>query len=295
MKTRSTRSTRPAGAEKDRARVPSSPARKRFGQHFLEPAWVAKVVDVIQPGADDLFLEIGPGRGELTARVAAAGARVVAVEVDRDLAARVRGEALPGVQILTGDVLDQDLAHLVTMARNPGAGRARLIGNLPYNLSSPILGAVLRAQHRTGCFTDATLMLQREVADRVTGVPATRAYGPLAILTRMFADAERMLEVPPGAFRPPPQVRSAVVRLTFRPCPVEVRDMVLFERLVRSVFTRRRKMLLNALVPFARMVSTIEPREMLALAGIAPDRRPDTLDLPELARLADTAVDVRGH
>ena len=254
---------------------------------------MAKVVQVIQPDAGDLFLEIGSGRGELTTRVAAVGARVVAVEVDRDLAARMREEALPGVRVVTGDVLGQDLAQLVTTARRPGGGRARLIGNLPYNLSSPILGAVFRAQRQTGCFEDAILMLQREVADRLTGVPATRAYGPLAIQTRMFADAERMLEVPPGAFRPPPRVRSAVVRLTFRPCPVEVRDAALFERLVRSLFTRRRKMLLNALAPFARAESTIEPGEMVARAGLAPDRRPDTLDLPELVRLADIAVDDR--
>ena len=264
-------------------------ARKRFGQHFLEPAWVSKLLALIRPEPDELFVEIGSGAGQLTLPIAAAGAQVVAIEVDRELAAGLRRIAPPRVQVVTGDILSQDLADLVAAATPAQAYRpVRVIGNLPYNLSSPILFQILGTQRTHRCFRDATLMLQREVADRVVAAPCSRAYGPMAILTRLAADATRVITLPPGAFRPPPRVRSAVVTLVFRAPPVFIADAVLFERLVRSLFTRRRKTLLNALVPFAGTVSPLPPRELLARAGLASDRRPETLDLEDLAALADT-------
>ena len=264
-------------------------ARKRFGQHFLEPAWVSKLLAIIQPEPDALFVEIGSGTGQLTLPIAAAGAQVVAIEVDRELAAGLRRIAPPGVQVVTGDVLSQDLAALVAAAIPSQAPRlARVVGNLPYNLSSPILFQILGTQRLHQCFRDATLMLQREVADRIVAAPCSRPYGPMAILTRLGADAKRVITLPPGAFRPPPRVHSAVVTLDFRPPPVSIADPVLFERLVRSLFTRRRKTLLNALGPFAGTVSPIPPRELLARAGLSPDQRPETLDLEDLATLADT-------
>ena len=267
---------------------PRPPARKRFGQHFLEAAWVAKVVACIGPAPGELFLEIGAGAGQLTLPLAAAGAEVVAVEKDRRLAAHLRAIVPASVRVVTGDVLDQDLARLVDEA---GSGRptgtARVAGNLPYNLSTPILRRLTNTQHRHGCFADATLMLQREVADRVVGQPGSRDYGPLAILTGTAAQAERVLTLPPGAFRPPPRVRSAVVALRFRPSPAPVANRELFEQLVRTLFSHRRKTVLNALGPLARDVSRVSPRELLERAGVASDRRPATLDPTELARLAD--------
>ena len=270
------------------------PARKRFGQHFLETAWVSKLVACIRPAPGELFLEIGAGAGQLTLPLAAAGAEVVAVEKDRRLAARLRSIVPASVRVVTGDVLDEDLARLVA---GPGAGHAdrpaRVAGNLPYNVSTPILRRLVETQRLHACFEDATLMLQREVADRVVGQPGSRAYGPLAILTRVAAEAERVLALPPGAFRPPPRVRSAVVTLRFRPPPVPVADRMLFERMVRGLFTQRRKTILNALGPLARSVSPCPPRELLERAGLAPDRRPATLDLAELARLADALASSR--
>lgn len=264
------------------------PALKRFGQHFLEAAWVAKLVACIRPGPGEVFLEIGAGAGQLTLPLAAAGAEVIAVEKDPRLAARLRTVAPPSVRVVTGDVLDQDLACLVGGARPGGARRpARVAGNLPYNVSTPILRRLVETHHGHACFEDATLMLQREVADRVVGRPGTRDYGPLAILTRAAARAERVLALPPGAFRPPPRVRSAVVSLRFRPSPAPVGDRALFERLVRTLFTQRRKTVLNALSPLAPELRRCSARELLARAGVAPDRRPATLDLDELARLAD--------
>ena len=264
------------------------PALKRFGQHFLEAAWVSKVVACIAPAPGDVFLEIGAGAGQLTLPLAAAGAEVVAVEKDRRLAAHLRTIVPASVRVVTGDVLDQNLADLVVGAGS-GRGRrpARVAGNLPYNVSTPILRRLVETQHRHACFRDATLMLQREVADRVVGRPGSRDYGPLAILTRAAARAERVLTLPPGAFRPPPRVRSAAVSLLFRPSPAPVVDRALFERLVRTLFSQRRKTVLNALAPLVRETFRHPPRELLERADVAPERRPATLDLAELARLAD--------
>ena len=264
-------------------------ARKRFGQHFLEAVWVSKLVACIRPAPGELFLEIGAGAGQLTLPLAAAGAEIVALEKDRRLAAHLRRIVPASVRVVAGDVLDEDLARLVGGARaDDPHRRARVAGNLPYNVSTPILRRLVETQHRHACFEDATLMLQREVADRVVGRPGSRDYGPLAILTQVTARAERVLALPPGAFRPPPRVRSAVVALRFRPSPAPVADRKLFERMVRSLFSQRRKTVLNALGPLARDVSPCPPRELLERAGLAPDRRPATLDLAELARLADT-------
>ena len=264
-------------------------ARKRLGQHFLEAAWISKLVACIRPGPGELFLEIGAGTGQLTLPLAAAGAEVVAVEKDRRLAARLREVAPASVRVVARDVLGEDLARLVAETE-PGRSRGpvRVAGNLPYNVSTPILRRLLDAQQGHACFADATLMLQREVADRVVGRPGSRDYGPLAILTATVARAERVLALPPGAFRPPPRVRSAVVSLRFRPSPAPIADQELFERLVRTLFSQRRKTVLNALGPLARDLSPRSPRELLERAGVAPDRRPATLDPAELAGLADT-------
>ena len=244
---------------------------------------MSRLLAVIRPDPNDLFIEIGSGRGQLTLPIAAAGAHVVAVELDRELAASLRRLAPSHVEVITGDILSQGLADLAaTVDPRP----VRVVGNLPYNLSSPILFQILGTQRTHRCFRDATLMLQREVADRVVALPCTRAYGPLAILTRLAADAQRVLTLPPGAFRPPPRVRSAVVTLDFRPSPVTIVDQVLFERMVRSLFTLRRKTLLNALGPFAATVTTLPPRALLDRAGLAANRRAETLDLADLATLA---------
>lgn len=257
--------------------------RKRFGQHFLEPAWARKLVNVIDPRPQDVFIEIGSGGGALTRPLAERGATVVAIEVDRDLAAALRTARLPKVTIMEADVLDVDLPALV--GAHAAGGAVRVVGNLPYNITSPILFRLTGAFQAGAPIADATLMLQLEVADRLAAAPDTREYGVLAILVSLFADVERVLTLPPGAFRPPPQVRSAVVRLRFRPPPVAVADLRLLESLVKSIFTQRRKTVANALKPFAS-TRRLEARAALAAAGLDGGRRPETLQLPELARLA---------
>lgn len=264
--------------------------RKRFGQHFLEPAWVAKLVAAIAPRPTDAILEIGPGRGAITLPLAASGARVLAIEVDRDLAAALDARALPGLTVVTADFLDVDLpttlASWLGRPLEPGAG-VRVVGNLPYNVSSPILFRLLDVAATTGALAEATLMLQAEVADRLVAPVGTGDYGVLTILTALGADAERLLSLPPGAFRPPPKVRSAVVRLTFRPPALPPDRMAVLVAMVRSMFTMRRKTLLNALKPFADSRG-VPAAEALARAGIAPIRRPETLQLVEIVALADT-------
>src|SRR5918999_1788866 len=179
--------------------------RKRFGQHFLEPAWVAKLVDVVRPSPDDTFLEIGPGRGALTRALAPKVARIVAVEIDRDLAAELPSRAPANVHVITGDFLEVDLAALLRDEAQP----LRVVGNLPYNVSSPILFRLLAAADEGRRFRDATVMLQREVADRIVADAGTEGYGTLAVQVGLLADVDRLLVLPPGAFRPPPKVTSA--------------------------------------------------------------------------------------
>ena len=256
-------------------------ARKRYGQHFLEPVWVDKVIGALATSATDVFLEIGPGHGALTRPLAARVERLVAVEIDRDLVATLRDVMPPNVKIIQGDFLDVDLANLL----DSEAGAIRVVGNLPYNVSSPILFKLLGASGYGTTLRDATLMLQKEVADRLVARPGTGDYGALAIQVALVADVERLLALPPGAFRPPPKVRSAVVRLTFRSPSVEVGDPVVFERLVRGLFLQRRKTVLNALKPVADSMDRSSPK-LLERAGIEPSRRPETLTLQDLARLS---------
>ena len=264
-----------------------TPVRKRFGQHFLEYNWVCKLLDLIQPAPGEFFFEVGAGRGELTLPIAASGAQVAAVEIDRDLADNLRRIAPPKVRVVTADILTRDLWDLVVSSfGSDPPNDMRLIGNLPYNQSSPILLRILRTQRKHRCFRDASLMLQQEVADRVIASPGSRSYGPLAILTRLIADPRRILTLPPGAFRPPPKVRSAVVTLSFLDSPIAVPDPALFERMVRSLFTRRRKTLLNAIGPFARTVTSTPLRALLNEANLEPELRPEVLDLEDFVNLS---------
>ena len=254
--------------------------RRRFGQHFLEPAWVHKLIAVIRPDPNDTVLEIGSGRGAVTLALAPKVRRILAVEIDRELASDLAARHIPSVQVVEGNFLDMDLDALLRDEESP----VRVIGNLPYNISSPILFRLL-GSHRAGKrFSDATLMLQAEVANRVVSGPGGSDYGVLALQTALHADATRILTLPPGAFRPPPKVTSAVISLRFRPPTVDAGMPGEFERLVRGMFMQRRKTLLNALRPVTGL-DIGRLRAALEGAGIDPDRRPETLRLDEAAAL----------
>ena len=253
--------------------------RKRFGQHFLSPAWSAKLVSAIDPQPDQTFFEIGPGQGAITRRLAERAAAVVAVEVDRDLAASLRSAAIGGLTVGEADVLDVDLG---TLGLPHGT---RVAGNLPYNISSPILFRLLEAQSRLGLFADATLMLQKEVADRLVASAGSKDYGPLTIFAALHARVSRLLTLPPGAFHPPPTVTSAVVRVQFLTASQRPEVPAAFESMLRALFSARRKTVANGLkTPAAAAGST--PAATLARAGIDPRLRPEQLSVDQLLTLA---------
>jgi 16S rRNA (adenine1518-N6/adenine1519-N6)-dimethyltransferase len=254
--------------------------RKRFGQHFLEPVWVAKVIRAIDPQPSDHFVEIGPGRGALTRPLLAQAASVLAFEIDRDLAADLRDPASK-LTLVEGDFLET--ASRLAQERSESL---RVAGNLPYNVASPILFKLLEL-HASGVpLVDATLMLQHEVADRLVAPPGGKEYGVLSILVQHTADVERLLSLPPGAFRPPPKVRSSLVRVRFREPRPPSGDPEAFAAMVQAIFTRRRKMLANALLAFGPSAH-LAPSEALRLADIDGRQRPETLSIDELVRLAD--------
>jgi 16S rRNA (adenine1518-N6/adenine1519-N6)-dimethyltransferase len=253
-------------------------AKKRFGQHFLEAAWADKVVDAIEPAPADRFVEIGPGPGALTLRLARRVAHITAVEVDAAMVNALAPKLPPNVDLVHRDFLEFDLAGVSAVHA------VRVAGYLPYNVSSPILFRLLDTYRQTGRLIDASVMLQLEVAERIEAKPGTREYGVLSILVQLHADVRRLLTLPPGAFRPMPEVRSAVLRLSFH-APVHEADRETFEALVRTMFMQRRKTLLNALRPFADIRGR-QPGTILEAAGIEGRRRPETLTLAEIARLA---------
>jgi 16S rRNA (adenine1518-N6/adenine1519-N6)-dimethyltransferase len=259
-------------------------ARKRFGQHFLEPAWVDKVVTAIAPSPDDTFLEIGPGPGALTLALAPHAASVIAIEIDRDLAPALAARVPPHVHIVTADFLEADVAAVI----DPFAP-VRVAGNLPYNVSTPILSRLLSLADEGRRVRDATVMLQLEVARRLDAEPGSKDWGVLGACQQLRADVDLLLTLPPGAFRPAPKVQSAVVRLRYRPPVVPVTNVNRFESLVRTLFTQRRKMLSNALAPFAA-AHGVDSRAALEQAGFEGRRRPETLSLAELARLSNVFV-----
>ncbi len=246
---------------------------RRLGQHFLRPAAVERLVRAIDPKPEDVFLEIGPGGGALTLPLAARAARVVAVEVDAGLADGLRSRAPANLTVVSGDALDVDLASLVP----PGG---RLVGNLPYYVSSPLLRRFLELRGRV---RDLHVMVQEEVAERVASPPGPKAYGILSVLYALFADVTIPLRFPPGAFDPPPKVRSAVLRARFLERPrADVADLDAFEALLRKAFTRRRRTLENNLRD-----SYPNLKENLRFLKITSTRRAETLSVVEFARLTE--------
>lgn len=254
-------------------------ARKRFGQHFLRDAnTVRRIIDAFAPQADDDVVEIGPGDGVLTRQLAPRVRRLHAIEIDRDLAAALEGEfeQRPNVTIHNADALNVEIGPLVQRGR-----KLRLIGNLPYNVSTPMLFHLLGQMHH---IRDMCFMLQKEVVERLTAVPGTKAYGRLSVMVQWRCRAQRLFLVAPGAFRPAPKVESMVVRLEpYTIPPVAVADEPAFTSVIAAAFAARRKTLRNAL---AGMISS----EELSAAGIDPMRRGETLTLAEFAALGNTLV-----
>jgi len=251
-------------------------ARKRFGQHFLADShYVTRVVSAIDPKPGENIVEIGPGLAALTGGLIERAGHIVAIEIVRDLVARLREKFDPTQLTLhEADVLDFDFSTL--------GPELRVVGNLPYNISSPLLFRL--AQHDKG-LRDVHVMLQREVVTRMAAAPATKDYGRLTVMLQARFAIERLFVVPPGAFRPPPKVDSAVARLVpLREAKLAVTDHALFARIVAAAFAQRRKTLRNAL---SRICSDSAVRD----AGIDPAVRGETLSVEQFARLANALAD----
>ncbi len=216
-------------------------ARKRFGQHFLVDAGVIEaIVRAIDPRPGERLVEIGPGLGALTQPLVERAGRLTVVELDRDLAARLRRR--PALDVVEADVLTVDFAALAAAA----AGPLRIVGNLPYNISTPILFHLLGA---AGCVIDQHFMLQKEVVERMVARPGGKDYGRLSVMLQWRYAMQPVLDVPPQAFDPPPRVDSAVVRM--RPLvPAPEIDAQALGALVAVAFSQRRKLLRNTLGPW---------------------------------------------
>jgi 16S rRNA (adenine1518-N6/adenine1519-N6)-dimethyltransferase len=213
-------------------------ARKRFGQHFLtDRVAIDSIVDAIAPQAGDAMIEIGPGLGAMTTPLLARCGRLTVIELDRDLAARLRQQ--PALDVIEADVLNVDFAALAAAAGQP----LRVVGNLPYNISTPILFHLLPS---AGLVADQHFMLQKEVVERMAAAPGSKVYGRLSVMLQWRYAIESVLDVEPASFDPPPKVRSAVVRM--RPLSgTENVDATLLGELVTVAFSQRRKLLRNTL------------------------------------------------
>ncbi len=268
--------------------------QKRFGQNFLVDARVVdNIIGAIGPRSDETIIEIGPGRGALTGRLVEKAGRVIAIEFDRDLIAplRERFQGAGNFQLLQADALEVDFCQMLA-ADSPATAQpiARVVGNLPYNIATAILERLIEQRR---CINEMVLMLQREVAGRITARPGATERGFLSVLVQAYCEAEKLFEVRPGAFRPVPKVWSTVLRLHMRPMmPVRVKDEALLRRIVSAGFAQRRKTILNNLRLAPADLQELIKRHgggsvVLCEAGIQPQRRAETLTLKEWAALAN--------
>ena len=252
-----------------------APVRKRFGQHFLhDPVVIAQIMQAVSPGAQDRIVEIGPGEGVLTIPLLQCGRRVDAVEIDRDLAAGLRqhaaGRGVGGrLRVFCADALHFEFAPLAQ------AGKIRVVGNLPYNISTPLL---LRMTRLHAHIRDMHFMLQREVANGLSAQPGGPDYSRLSVMTACCFDTLKLFDVPPRAFDPPPAVVSSFIRMTPRAAPPAAAQLSQLDEIVKLAFSKRRKTLANAL-------SAQFDEATLHRAGVNPRSRPDALGPSDYLRV----------
>jgi 16S rRNA (adenine1518-N6/adenine1519-N6)-dimethyltransferase len=261
-------------------------AKRHLGQHFLsDPRILGRIADALAASPGDPVLEIGPGKGGLTRALLGRGARLVAIERDADLVAGLLAE-FPGLRVVAGDALRLDWRSLL------GVGPDEpwyVIGNIPYRITSPLLAKALEPPRPRR----VVFLVQRELADRLGAAPGGRDYGALTVGVQAVADVTRLFHLPAGAFRPPPRVESAVVRLDPRTTPlVPDSEAGEFRRLVTGLFGARRKQLARALRTAAG-VDVDQAAELIAGAGLDPSRRPETVSPSGFAALHRRLVDAR--
>ncbi|MBO1749193.1 MULTISPECIES: 16S rRNA (adenine(1518)-N(6)/adenine(1519)-N(6))-dimethyltransferase RsmA [Stenotrophomonas] len=253
----------------------SAPAKKQLGQHFLaDRYYIDKIVMAVNPRDGDRLVEIGPGQGAITLPLLRVHPKMTVIEFDRDLIAPLTAAAEPlgELTIVNRDVLRVDFTELAD------GQPIRLVGNLPYNISSPIL---FHALEHAAVVSDMHFMLQKEVVDRMAAGPGSKVFGRLSVMLQAYCEVTSLFVVPPGAFRPPPKVDSAVVRLVPRdPASIDIKDHKRFAEVVKAAFGQRRKTLRNAL-------NNVVSAEQFVAAGVRPDARAEQLDVAEFIALAN--------
>ena len=256
-------------------------AKKRFGQHFLTSSEVlSKIADLILGNKPDQIVEIGPGQGALTELLAESSAKITAVEFDRDMLARLtrKFDKSDNVSLVAQDFLKFD-------PNVSGLTRFTLAGNIPYNITSPVIDWCVTYRER---INQAVLMVQREMADRLAAKPGGKNWSPIAILTQLHFDVTSMFDVPPEAFDPPPKVMSSVITLTPKEFP-EISNYELFERIVRASFKQRRKLLSNNLVPHV-IENEHDFLRILDEIGLDHKSRAEQLTTEHFLRLTDSVI-----
>lgn len=261
-------------------------AKKSLGQNFLVGKhYPQRIVASVAPQPNETILEIGPGHGALTELLLATNANVIAIELDRHLIPVLTDQFAqqPNFRLLEADALEVNFCELLQPATS-----ARVVANLPYYISTAILQRLIA--HRA-CITEMTLMLQREVVERIVAQPGGKEYGYLSAVVQFFCEAKKLFDVPPGAFRPVPKVTSSVVRLRVRETPVAaLSDEVFFLELLKALFAQRRKTIWNNLRAAKGRFGWLHDEQLAAAletASIHPQRRAETLTLEEMARLAE--------
>ncbi|MFS8086732.1 MAG: 16S rRNA (adenine(1518)-N(6)/adenine(1519)-N(6))-dimethyltransferase RsmA [Acidobacteriota bacterium] len=267
------------------------PSKRRFGQNFLvDHKFAQRIVEAVRPQSDETIVEIGPGRGALTSHLLEGAGRLVAIEFDRDLVPQLRAQFAnsANLTLVEADALTIDFCAAIAPAE-----RARVVANLPYNIATAILQRLIEQR---SCISDMTLMLQREVVDRITAEAGSSERGYLSVLVEAYCEAEKLFDVPPQAFRPVPKVWSTVVGLRVRPkIAAEVKDEALLWQIVSAGFAQRRKTILNNLRDAPAPIQALLKKRggasiVLCEACLPPLRRAETLTLEEWALLVNAIV-----
>jgi 16S rRNA (adenine1518-N6/adenine1519-N6)-dimethyltransferase len=257
--------------------------KKKLGQHFLVDRNILnKVVRAAEVGKEDVVVEVGPGLGEMTLALARLVNHVIAVEIDPKLAEILQKKLAdcPNVEVVKSDILKVDFKHLYKREGHP----IKVVANLPYQISTPLLFRFIETRE---AFSTLTLMLQREVAERMAAPSGGKEYGPLSIFVQLFLDVSIRFFIKPSAFFPPPKIESAVVHMVWKEKPaIEEKDEAWFKAVVKACFGYRRKTLLNAL-KHSGLSLPESPESKMEKAGINPQRRPETLAIEEFIRLAE--------
>ena len=272
--------------------------QKRLGQNFLihEPT-VNKIIEAAQAGPEDLIIEIGPGIGSLTQQLIETGAQVISIELDQKLIPVLNKNfsSYENFKIVQGDALKIDFDKLVQESSDgqfgPAKKKYKVVANLPYYITTPIIMHLLEQRF---WISDIIIMIQQEVAERLTASAGTKDFGAITVAAQYYAEIEKVVGVPPGAFIPPPAVHSTVIKLSIRKQPpVTLRDERFFFGVIKGSFAQRRKTLLNALGNAGLGFTKEEIAEVLNRLGIDSNRRGETLNMDEFALLSNNLLELR--